>query len=30
LQTLYLSGNPISSTEQEKIKKLLPNCQITF
>lgn len=30
LRELYLSGNPILEAEQEKIKKLLPNCAIEF
>ncbi len=30
LQCLYLQNNPIPPTEQEKIRKLLPNCTITF
>ncbi len=30
LQVLYLQGNPIPPKEQEKIKKLLPNCKIEF
>lgn len=30
LQNLNLGGNPISDAEQENIKKLLPNCKITF
>ena len=27
---LQLIGNPIPKAEQEKIKKLLPNCRIDF
>ncbi len=30
LKLLVLEGNPISDTEKEKIRKLLPNCEITF
>jgi len=30
LKELYLTGNPISAEEQEKIKKLLPNTDIIF
>ena len=30
LNDLYLWGNPISIEEQDKIKKLLPNCAINF
>ena len=30
LTLFYLFENPIPAEEQEKIKKLLPNCQISF
>jgi len=30
LSTLDLKGNPIKKSEKQKIKKLLPNCQIPF
>ena len=30
LQTLYLSENQFSEEEKEKLKKLLPNCNIYF
>ena len=30
LQGLYLSGNQFSKKEQDRIKELLPNCQISF
>jgi leucine-rich repeat protein SHOC2 len=30
LSILNLNGNPISVEEQERIKKLLPNCKIEF
>jgi len=30
LRFLYLVGNPISRLEKEKIKEMLPNCQIAY
>jgi len=30
LKWLYLEGNPIEQSEKDKIRKLLPNCDIIF